>query len=85
MTTTGGTGFGGVGHGRSRKAPHADDDEEEDPVETLLDKTGCAKYHYAVQDCMFENKDWRKCQAEVNEFRQCIMKQQTKDTTGKKS
>lgn len=34
------------GHDRSRKEPS---DSEDDPVENLISKTGCAKYHYAVQ------------------------------------
>ncbi|XP_078001059.1 uncharacterized protein LOC144453611 [Glandiceps talaboti] len=70
---------------RTKKVPDEDDDEE-DPVETMLKRTGCIEYHYAVQECMSETRDWRKCQKEVTEFRQCIQKQhQQAETQSKKS
>ena len=50
------------------------DDEEEDMVDVMIKKTGCTEQNYAVQDCMFENRDWRKCQKEVKAFRECMMK-----------
>ncbi|MGH0184784.1 UNVERIFIED_CONTAM: hypothetical protein FKN15_026910, partial [Acipenser sinensis] len=43
----------------NRRRPSED---EEDPVDHMIVKTGCAQLHYAVQDCMAENQDWRKCQ-----------------------
>ncbi|XP_014670112.1 PREDICTED: cytochrome c oxidase assembly factor 4 homolog, mitochondrial-like [Priapulus caudatus] len=49
-----------------------DIDDEEDPVETMMKKTGCMELHYAVQDCMIEHRDWRKCQDKVAEFKNCI-------------
>ena len=49
-----------------------DVDEEEDLYETLLEKSGCAKLHYALQDCYFEHNDWRKCQKEMQEFKKCV-------------
>lgn len=58
-------------HNRSR-TPRDDDDDEEDPVEAMIAKTGCLEKHYAVQFCMADNKDWRKCQAEVKDFQLCI-------------
>ena len=39
----------GMGHDRSRPKPAEDDDEEEDPVETMIKKTGCLELHYQVQ------------------------------------
>ena len=60
------------GHDRSRVAPPADDGEEEDLVDTLLRRTGCMEHHYAVQACMAESGDWRRCQDRVTEFRQCM-------------
>ena len=63
---------------KSNKAEkHTDDDdeeEEEDPVDTMLNKTGCSDQHYAVQECMFNHRDWRKCQNEVKLFRECMAK-----------
>jgi cytochrome c oxidase assembly factor 4 len=45
--------------------PSAND--EEDPFEKRLEETGCAKLHYALQDCMDQKKDWRQCQPEVRQ------------------
>lgn len=47
-----------------------------DLLEDLLNKTNCAHLHYKVQDCIATTKDWRKCQAEVKEFKACIDKNQ---------
>jgi cytochrome c oxidase assembly factor 4 len=49
-----------------------DNENQEDPVIKNLTKIGCLEKHYAVQDCYFETKDWRKCTKEVNEFKECI-------------
>lgn len=37
-----------MGHDRSRPKPK-EDDEEEDPVDKMLTKTGCKELHYLVQ------------------------------------
>lgn len=51
-------------------------EEEEDPFYTMLDRSGCAKHHYKLQDCFHDNGgDWRKCQLEMKEFRECMNKQ----------
>lgn len=50
-----------------------DNDDEEDPVESMISKTGCLEKHYAIQFCMADHKDWRKCQTEVADFQSCIM------------
>lgn len=51
-------------------------EEEEDPFYTMLDRSGCAKFHYKLQDCFHDNGgDWRKCQLEMREFRECMNKQ----------
>lgn len=55
-----------------RKFTKPADDDDMDPVEKHLSKVGCLNLHYAVQECMFDNKDWRKCQEQVHEFRKCI-------------
>ncbi|XP_053623028.1 cytochrome c oxidase assembly factor 4 homolog, mitochondrial [Plodia interpunctella] len=47
-------------------------DNDDDPVEAKLKKAGCLELHYKVQECIATTKDWRKCQNEVNEFRDCI-------------
>ncbi len=55
-------------HDRSRK-----DDDEDDPVEQMISRTGCAELHYAVQECMAEHQDWRACQSQVQTFKDCMM------------
>ena len=52
----------------------AGDQEEEDPFYTMLERSGCAKQHYTLQDCMIDKKDWRQCQEEVKEFKACMEK-----------
>lgn len=47
-------------------------EDEDDPVDKMISKTGCADFHYAVQECMAENQDWRKCQSQVQTFRDCM-------------
>ncbi|KAL7846616.1 hypothetical protein SRHO_G00215960 [Serrasalmus rhombeus] len=43
-------------HDRSRP------EDEKDPVDQMISRTGCSALHYAIQDCMAEHQDWRKCQ-----------------------
>ena len=59
-----------MGHDRSKQMPL--DDDEDDPVDKMIKKTGCLEKHYKVQECMAENQDWRKCQEDVQLFRQCM-------------
>ncbi|XP_068626060.1 cytochrome c oxidase assembly factor 4 homolog, mitochondrial [Battus philenor] len=49
-------------------------ESDDDPVESMLKKSGCLELHYKVQECIATTKDWRKCQNEVNDFRICIEK-----------
>ncbi|VEL38619.1 unnamed protein product [Protopolystoma xenopodis] len=44
-----------------------DDDDEDDLIKTIR-KTGCLERHFAVMECTYEHKDWRRCQKEVREF-----------------
>ncbi|XP_048798345.1 cytochrome c oxidase assembly factor 4 homolog, mitochondrial isoform X1 [Lagopus muta] len=62
------------GHAWSR--PKSQEEEEEDPVEAMVSRTGCAEQHWALQECMAEQRDWRRCQAQVQAFRQCMARQQ---------
>lgn len=52
------------GHAWNKPAEAVDTDE--DPVESMIKKTGCLPLHYAVIDCMADHRDWRKCQPQVN-------------------
>lgn len=38
----------------------------------MLERSGCADFHYRLQDCMLDHKDWRKCQEEVRAFKECM-------------
>uniref|UniRef100_A0A8C1FB48 Cytochrome c oxidase assembly factor 4 homolog n=1 Tax=Cyprinus carpio carpio TaxID=630221 RepID=A0A8C1FB48_CYPCA len=38
----------------------------------MISRTGCAELHYALQDCMAEHQDWRKCQTQVQKFKGCM-------------
>ncbi|XP_064838540.1 cytochrome c oxidase assembly factor 4 homolog, mitochondrial [Oncorhynchus masou masou] len=58
-------------HDRSRRP--SDDQDEEDPVDQMISRTGCGELHYAVQECMAEHQDWRKCQSQVQTFKDCMM------------
>uniref|UniRef100_T1JGC2 CHCH domain-containing protein n=1 Tax=Strigamia maritima TaxID=126957 RepID=T1JGC2_STRMM len=55
-------------------------EDVQDPVENMINKTGCLEKHNAVQMCMFEQRDWRKCKKEVTEFKLCIEEHQRKKT-----
>ena len=54
--------------------------DEDDPVEKMLRKAGCLEKHYAVQECMFDHKDWRKCQDKVYDFKKCIEASKSKQS-----
>lgn len=55
-------------HDRSRKQ----EENEEDPVDQMISRTGCTAFHYAVQECMAEHQDWRRCQDQVQDFKNCM-------------
>ncbi|XP_062910987.1 cytochrome c oxidase assembly factor 4 homolog, mitochondrial [Mobula hypostoma] len=66
-------GSGGMSfHDRGRRRAAGQEEEEEDPVDQMISRTGCASYHHAVQDCMAEHQDWRRCQGPVQAFKQCM-------------
>lgn len=50
------------------------DDNDEDPVVSMIARTGCSNEHYAILDCMSEKKDWRHCQEFVKNFKDCMKK-----------
>jgi cytochrome c oxidase assembly factor 4 len=49
-------------------------EEEMDPFEVRIMKSGCYKEHVSLQDCHFELKDFRKCIKEMKEFKECWKK-----------
>ncbi|XP_026749418.2 cytochrome c oxidase assembly factor 4 homolog, mitochondrial [Galleria mellonella] len=60
-------------------------DGDDDPVESMLKRTGCLELHYKVQECIATTKDWRKCQSEVNDFKDCINKHKQLDAARTKT
>ncbi|XP_005357553.1 cytochrome c oxidase assembly factor 4 homolog, mitochondrial [Microtus oregoni] len=54
------------------------EDEEEDPLDQLITRSGCAAFHFAVQECMAQHQDWRQCQPQVQAFRDCMSAQQAR-------
>ncbi|XP_060627261.2 cytochrome c oxidase assembly factor 4 homolog, mitochondrial [Anolis sagrei] len=65
------------GHNWSRK-PKEEEEGEEDAFDSMIARTGCASFHYAVQECMAEHQDWRKCQPQVQGFKECMKEHQKK-------
>lgn len=54
------------------------EDEEEDPLDQLITRSGCASFHFAVQECMAQHQDWRQCQPQVQAFKDCMSAQQAR-------
>jgi len=44
---------------------HVQTEDEPDEWEQRIDRGGCAKEHYKLQDCYMGTKDWRKCKEEA--------------------
>uniref|UniRef100_V9LBD9 Coiled-coil-helix-coiled-coil-helix domain-containing protein 8-like protein n=1 Tax=Callorhinchus milii TaxID=7868 RepID=V9LBD9_CALMI len=65
------------GHTWTKPAARTEE-EEEDPVDMMVMKTGCAGLHHAVQECMAEHRDWRQCQGALGEFKHCMSEQQAR-------
>ena len=62
----------------TRSESSKEDEEERDPYELRIERSGCAAYHYQLQECYFEhNNDWRQCQQQMKAFRDCMMSKQT--------
>lgn len=57
-------------------------EEEKDSYEVALENSGCSQFHYALQDCYFQHKDWRKCKKEMAEFKECTDRQNKRKSVG---
>ncbi|NXY91781.1 COA4 factor, partial [Alcedo cyanopectus] len=53
-------------------------EEEEDPLDARIGRTGCAERHRELQQCMAEQRDWRQCQPQLRAFRDCMASRQTR-------
>lgn len=67
-----------VPQGHNWTRPAKKDEEEEDPLDQLITRSGCAASHFAVQECMAQHQDWRQCQPQVQAFRDCMSAQQAR-------
>ncbi|XP_026076157.1 cytochrome c oxidase assembly factor 4 homolog, mitochondrial-like [Carassius auratus] len=56
----------------STPPPHNWSRSQDDPVNGMISRTGCAELHHALQDCMAEHQEGRKCQTEVQKFKECM-------------
>ncbi|NXS93296.1 COA4 factor, partial [Jacana jacana] len=53
-----------------------DIDEDEDPLDAMIARTGCVAQHRELQQCMAIWQDWRECQPQVQAFADCMTGQQ---------
>ncbi|TNN19705.1 Cytochrome c oxidase assembly factor 4 [Schistosoma japonicum] len=58
----------------NRNTGNTPDDSDEDPVVSMISRTGCLGEHNAILDCMDDKKDWRYCQDLVKKFKDCMDK-----------
>ncbi len=63
-------------HGRTRRPREVEEEEDDDPVERMLKRSGCLELHYKVQECMVDHKDWRRCKDVVQQFKACVEEDQ---------
>ncbi|NXY79961.1 COA4 factor, partial [Glareola pratincola] len=64
------------GHAWNRSRSLEEDEDEEDPVDAMISRTGCAAQHRELQECMAARQDWRHCQAQVRAFGECMARRQ---------
>lgn len=58
---------------------------EKETIVEKLTRIGCIEEHYKVQDCYYENRDWRKCKNEVEVFRNCLQKKKQQENVSQNS
>ncbi|NXJ72094.1 COA4 factor, partial [Rostratula benghalensis] len=63
------------GHAWNRR-PSEEDEDEEDPLEAMISRTGCAAQHRELQECMAAGQDWRRCQPQLRAFGECMAQRQ---------
>lgn len=51
---------------------------DDDPLVSMLKKLGCYDQHVAVQECMFDHRDWRACKQQTETFRKCYEENKAK-------
>ncbi|NWS66815.1 COA4 factor, partial [Crotophaga sulcirostris] len=64
------------GHARPRPPVEEAEEEEEDPVDAMIARTGCLAPHRELQECMAARQDWRHCQPQLRAFGDCMARRQ---------
>ncbi|XP_054067718.1 cytochrome c oxidase assembly factor 4 homolog, mitochondrial [Rissa tridactyla] len=64
------------GHTWNRSRSLEEDEDEEDPVDAMISRTGCMAQHRELQECMAARQDWRHCQPQVRAFGECMARRQ---------
>ncbi|KAL1924993.1 uncharacterized protein VTP21DRAFT_4647 [Calcarisporiella thermophila] len=54
------------------------EEDEEDEYNERIKRTGCAKENEDLQLCFYDTRDWRKCQKEMDAFKECWNKHASK-------
>jgi len=49
--------------------------DEDSPEKKVVEKSGCAKHHYNLKQCVATYGDWVKCQDLVKIFKDCMIKE----------
>ncbi|KAJ3369120.1 hypothetical protein GGF31_005579 [Allomyces arbusculus] len=47
------------------------EDDEDDPYDARIRRSGCQREHEVLQDCYYEKHDWRQCVKEMQAFKAC--------------
>jgi len=48
---------------------------DDHPEKKVVEKSGCAKHHYNLKQCVATYGDWIKCQDLVKTFKDCMIKE----------
>jgi len=49
--------------------------DDDNPEKKVVEKSGCARHHYKLKQCVATYGDWVKCQDLVKAFKDCITKE----------
>ncbi|KAF4750694.1 hypothetical protein FOZ63_020698 [Perkinsus olseni] len=73
MSSTAKPSAGRSGNGTVEAVPDLQGLYDSPDVDDKIDETGCSESYAALEDCIVDNdRDWRKCQTELVEFRKCM-------------
>lgn len=51
---------------------HLGSESDYDDIEGMIERTGCAKEYYVLEECLAEHdRDWRKCQKVISDLKKC--------------